>query len=82
MILARRLGETVLIDDDIEVKFFSVESNQIRIGIQAPKDVKILREELRLEAEDEARPAIADALSNHWKLARLQQLSVKNDATY
>jgi carbon storage regulator len=49
LILTRRLGESILIGDDIEVTVVAIESNQIRVGIKAPKEVKILREELRLE---------------------------------
>mgnify|MGYP001826755660 CR=1 FL=1 len=54
LILTRRLGETILVGDDIEVTVMAIESNQVRVGIQAPKDVKILREELRLEDEESA----------------------------
>jgi carbon storage regulator len=46
LILTRRLDETILIGDDIEVTVVAIESNQARVGIQAPKDVKILRDEL------------------------------------
>jgi carbon storage regulator len=45
-IVTRRPGETILIGDDIEVTVVAIESNQIRVGIHAPKDVKILRDEL------------------------------------
>ncbi len=53
LILTRKAGETLLIGDDIEVTILSVNGNQAKIGIDAPKDVEILREEL-LEEYDEA----------------------------
>lgn len=46
LILTRRAGETICIGDDIRIVITGVSGNQVRIGIQAPKDVKILREEL------------------------------------
>ncbi len=52
LILTRRTGEALIIGDDIEVTVLSVNGNQVKIGIDAPKDVEILREEL-LEEYDE-----------------------------
>ncbi len=46
LILSRRIGESLMIGDDIEVKVFDVSGNNVRLGIQAPDDVVILREEL------------------------------------
>lgn len=48
LILTRRPGETILIDDDIEVMVLAVNNNQIRLGIKAPEEVPIVREELLL----------------------------------
>jgi carbon storage regulator len=46
LLLSRRTGETIQIGDDITVTVLSVKGNQVRIGINAPDDVKVLREEL------------------------------------
>jgi len=46
LILTRRVGEKVMIDDDIVVSVLSVKGNQVRIGIEAPNDVNIHREEI------------------------------------
>ena len=54
LILTRRLGETILIGDDIEVTIVAIEPNQVRVGIDAPRDVKILREELLDEDKESA----------------------------
>ena len=46
LILTRRVGETVVIGDNITVAIIGVKGNQIRIGINAPKDVTVHREEI------------------------------------
>ena len=46
LILTRRIGETLMIGDDITVSILGVKGNQIRIGINAPNDVPVHREEV------------------------------------
>ena len=46
LILTRRVGETIIIDDDIEVTVLSVKGNQVRLGIKAPEDIAVHREEI------------------------------------
>lgn len=46
LILSRKTGETLFINNDIEIKIIEVTGEKVKIGIQAPKDVKILRQEL------------------------------------
>jgi len=46
LILTRRSGETIKIGDDIEVIVLGAKGNQIRLGIKAPDDVEIHREEI------------------------------------
>ncbi len=46
LILTRRIGETLVIGDDVSVTVLGVKGNQVRLGINAPKDVSVHREEI------------------------------------
>lgn len=46
LILTRRVGEVLVIGDDIRIVITAINGTQVRIGIEAPKEVKVLREEL------------------------------------
>ena len=46
LILTRRAGETVMIGSDVTITVLGVKGNQVRIGINAPKDVAVHREEI------------------------------------
>lgn len=54
LILTRRVGETVMIGNDCTVTVLSVKGNQVRVGVTAPKDVAVHREEIyeRIQKEE------------------------------
>jgi len=56
LILTRRVGETVMIGNDVTVTVLGVKGNQVRVGINAPKNVAVHREEIyeRIKKEKEA----------------------------
>lgn len=56
LILTRRVGESVMIGEDISVTVLGVKGNQVRLGVDAPHDVPVHREEIyqRIQREDEA----------------------------
>ena len=64
LILTRRVGESVMIDGDITVTVLGVKGNQVRVGINAPKEVAVHREEIyeRIKLEVQAAGGGADKL--------------------
>ncbi|MBU6248657.1 MAG: carbon storage regulator CsrA [Xanthomonadaceae bacterium] len=56
LILTRRVGETLMIGDEVTVTVLGVKGNQVRIGINAPKNVAVHREEIyqRIKGEGES----------------------------
>ena len=55
LILTRRVGETVVIGDEIEVTILGVKGNQVRVGVKAPRNVAVHREEIleRIKREND-----------------------------
>ncbi|MBE0509916.1 MAG: carbon storage regulator CsrA [Chromatiales bacterium] len=58
LILTRRVGETLVIGDEVTVTVLGIKGNQVRIGVNAPKDVSVHREEIyeRIQREKEGNP--------------------------
>ena len=53
LILTRRVGETLMVGDDVTVTVLGVKGNQVRIGVNAPKNVAVHREEIYERIKDE-----------------------------
>jgi len=61
LILTRRINETLNIGDDVQVTVLGIKGNQVRIGINAPRDVPVHREEIYQRIKREERMNESDA---------------------
>ena len=50
LVLSRYIGQSLFIGDDVEIKVLGVRGDQVKVGVSAPKDIMVLREELRKPA--------------------------------
>jgi len=53
LVLSRRIGESLILNDDVKIAILGIKGNQIRLGVNAPKDVTVHREEIYLKIKKE-----------------------------
>jgi carbon storage regulator len=58
LVLTRKLGESIAIDDNIKIVVVQIKGKQVRLGIQAPKETKIHREEVYHAIQDQNKEAV------------------------
>ncbi len=60
LILTRKVGESIRIGDDVEVTTLGIKGNQVRVGISAPRDVSVHRQEIydRIQGHDDSSEAL------------------------
>ena len=81
LILTRRVGETVMIGNEVTVTVLGVKGNQVRVGVNAPKDVAVHREEIyeRIKREEDhdsqSGAPIAKIVDDAWQGRRLDPYS-------
>lgn len=72
LVLTRKLGESIAIDDNIKITVVQIKGKQVRLGIQAPKDTKIHREEVYLAIQEQNKEAVTSSSSdNARRVAKL-----------
>lgn len=65
LILTRRVGETVIIGNDVDITVLGVKGNQVRLGVKAPRDVSVHREEIYRRIKHEAQQGAKLARNGH-----------------
>ena len=76
LVLSRKINETILIGDNVRVTLLGIEGDKIKIGIDAPRDVKIFREEL-IEATKNTNQQALTAPIVSFDLAKLKKKPVQ-----
>ncbi|MGI6112690.1 MAG: carbon storage regulator CsrA [Mahellales bacterium] len=59
LVLTRKTGESLIIGDNIELQVIEIQGDKVKLGINAPRDVSILRKELREEIKQANKEAVA-----------------------
>lgn len=57
LVLTRKKGQSIVVNDNIEITVLDIQGDQIRIGIEAPKEISVHRKEVYLEIQEENRKA-------------------------
>lgn len=78
LILRRRAGESLLIGDDVQIEILEVSGSSVKIGIQAPKGISILRKELQLTRAQNCAAARDLGIADLTKSLRLSNLPSHN----
>jgi len=78
LILTRKLGESITIGDNIKVTVLGIYGRQVRLGVEAPADVIVHREEVYLKIQEENRKASRTIKDDLLSIARLIKGKVKN----
>lgn len=63
LVLGRKKGESIIIDDNIEIIVTAIEGDTIKIGFKAPKHITIHRKEIYLEIQEENRQATSNVIN-------------------
>ncbi len=71
--LSRKVGESIMLGNDIEISVLEIKGDQVKIGINAPKAVPIFRKEIYLQIQEENKKAVEqtadrEVLENLFKL--------------
>ncbi|HOT62654.1 MAG TPA: carbon storage regulator CsrA [Treponemataceae bacterium] len=71
LILSRKMNEKIMIGEDISITIIEIRGDQVKIGVEAPKSVKVFRQEVFLAIKNENRAAATSADANLESLSGL-----------
>lgn len=71
LVLTRKLGESIAIDDHIKIVVVQIKGKQVRLGIEAPKETKIHREEVYMAIQEQNQAASEVTADDSKKVAKL-----------
>lgn len=71
LVLTRKLGESIAIDDHIKIRVVQIKGKQVRLGIEAPKDTKIHREEVYMAIQNSNEESAASSSEGSRAVAKL-----------
>ena len=77
LVLTRKIGESIKINDDVKITIVDVKGKNIRVGIEAPKETKIYREEVFLKIKKENKSAASPKPFDPSQVAQLVQNKIK-----
>ncbi|MFH1207044.1 MAG: carbon storage regulator CsrA [Patescibacteria group bacterium] len=80
LILTRKLGESITIGDDIKISVVGIYGRQVRIGIEAPTQVAVHREEIYVKIREEDRRAAGITLADAIKMIKLKRMGSTGDS--
>lgn len=69
LVLSRRKNESIMIGDTIEIKIIAIDSDQVKIGIEAPREIGVHRKEVYVSIQEENEQAV----HSNFELSELQQ---------
>ena len=71
LILTRKLGESIIIDDDIKITVFGISNSQVKLGISAPENVSVHREEIFKRIQQENQSASLALKEDLYEVAKI-----------
>jgi len=80
LILTRKLGESITIGDNIKVSVLGIRGRQVRLGIEAPNDVVVHREEIYVKIQEENRKAVGGVKGDLLGMVKMIRGKITRDS--